>query len=96
MGPVGVGVAVLEAAVVVETEVKVLLRPIGTILAELEPVAIAAVDVNVEVPLVEYMLRRFGPPQYSMGFPEHVIEHCVVAGVMPATSTEPALITFPQ
>ena len=94
MGPVGVGVAVLEAAVVVETEVKVPLRPIETILAELEPVAVAAIDV--EVPLVEYMLRRFGPPQYSMGFPEHVIEHWVLAGVLPATSTEPALITFPQ
>ena len=85
---------VLKAAVVVETEVP--LMPVGTVLVEVVPVVVAVVEVEVEVPVVKYMLRRFGPPQYSMGFPEHAMLHCVLAGVAPTTSAEPALMTFPQ
>lgn len=90
----GVGVAVLEDAAVVETEVPLL--PEGTILAEVEPVIAAVVEAEVEVPVVKYMLRRFGPPQYSMGFPEQTMLHCVLAGIAPTTSAEPALMMFPQ
>ena len=84
----------LEAKIIVETEVRVPLRPVATEIVELEPVA--AVEVEVEVTLIWYMLRRFGPPQYSNGFPEHVMEHCVLTGVVPVTSAEPALMMFPQ
>lgn len=91
---VGTVLTVLKAAVVVETEVP--LMPEGTVLLEVEPVVVGIVEVKVEVPVVEYMLRRLGPPQYSMEFPEHAMLHCVLAGVAPTTSAEPALMTFPQ
>lgn len=118
IGPVGVGVAVLEDAAVIEEVAAVPLMPVRNALAELEPVAVveervavplmpvgtvlaglepaAVVEVEVEVPLVRYILRRFGPPQYSKGFPEHAMLHCVVRGVAPSTSAEPAWMTFPQ
>lgn len=47
IGPVGVGVAVLETTAVVGREVEVPLRPVGTVLAELEPVIFVEIDVEV-------------------------------------------------
>ena len=44
----------------------------------------------------EYMLSRFGPPQYSVAFPSHVMSHIVAATVNPVARTDPALIVSPQ
>ncbi|KAL8771536.1 MAG: hypothetical protein Q9209_002978 [Squamulea sp. 1 TL-2023] len=52
---------------------------------------------DVDVPIAFwYMLRRDGPPQYSVALALHIILHCVSADEVPGTSTEPALIVFPH
>jgi hypothetical protein len=53
-------------------------------------------DSGSTVPFLAYMLSRFGPPQYSVVLPLQVMLQPVRAGVLPATSAEPAIILSPQ
>ena len=48
------------------------------------------------LPNFEYILRRFGPPQYSVAFPLQIMLHCVVAGVLPGARVLPPTMEFPQ
>ncbi|KAL8777031.1 MAG: hypothetical protein Q9213_008038, partial [Squamulea squamosa] len=43
-----------------------------------------------------YMLRRDGPPQYSVALALHNMLHCVSTTEAPGTFAEPALIVFPH
>lgn len=46
--------------------------------------------------VTSYMFRRLGPPQNSVALPLQIMLHCVTFGVVPPTSTEPALMVLPQ
>ena len=43
-----------------------------------------------------YILSLLGPPQYSVVLPLQVMSHCVIAGVLPATSALPCERVSPQ
>jgi len=83
----------------VEVEVVVVLRlPIvEEVMIEVLEVDVLVVEVLLDTTAAtSYMLRRLGPPQYSVALPLQSILHIVTSGVAPPTRLEPALIEFPQ
>ena len=65
------------------------------LLEEVDVVEGRAEDEVVAMPFW-YILRRFGPPQYSFLSALQTMLHSVWAGVVPATFADPALILLPQ
>lgn len=60
-----------------------------------EVVEVTVPDELVAIPFL-YMLRRFGPPQYSVLFALQTMLHWVTDGLLPGTRADPAWIVLPQ
>lgn len=81
----------VEVVEVIELDVVVATLDVDDVF---EVVEVEELEV-VAIPFL-YMLRRFGPPQYSVLFALQSMLHWVTAGLPPATRADPAWIVLPQ